>query len=55
MKEWKRNGFIDSYRIRTQRIGKFHYRIDVDLELMPQQASCMLEDTLIRILRGIGR
>ena len=55
LKEWKRKGFIDSYRIKTQRIGKFHYRIDIDLDLMPRQASSMLEDTLIRILRRIGR
>jgi hypothetical protein len=55
LKEWKRKGFIDSYRIRTQRIDKFHYRIDIDLDLMPRQASSMLEDTLIRILRRIGR
>lgn len=55
LKEWKRKGFIDSYRIRTQRIDKFHYRIDIDLDLMPRQASSMLEDTLIQILRRIGR
>jgi len=55
LKEWKRKGVIDGYKVKTKRVGKFHYRIDVDLDFTPQQANWILRDTLIRIFKGKRR
>ena len=33
LKEWKNKGLIDGYKAKTKRIGKFHYKIYLDLDL----------------------
>ncbi len=55
LKNWKDRGIIDDYKVNTRRTGKFHYKIEVNLELSPQQAKWILRDTLIRTLRRFGR
>jgi hypothetical protein len=42
LEEWKGKGLIDAYKVKTKRVGKFHYRIDVDLDFTPQQANWIL-------------
>ena len=42
LKEWKNKRLIDDYKTKTRRIGKFHYKIDMDLDLTPKQARNML-------------
>jgi hypothetical protein len=42
LKEWKNKRLIDDYKTKTRRIGKFHYKIDMDLDLTPEQAKSML-------------
>jgi len=42
LKEWKNRRLIDDYEAKTKRIGKFHYKIDMDLDLTPEQAKSML-------------
>jgi len=37
LKEWKNRRLIDDYKAKTKRIGKFHYKIDVDLSLTSEQ------------------
>ena len=55
LKEWKKKGLVDDYKTRTKRIGKFHYKIYVDLDVTPKQASRMLRDTLVQALKHIRR
>jgi hypothetical protein len=55
LKDWRSRGLIDDYKVKTRRIGRFHYRVEVDLDLSPQQANWMLKDTLIRMLRRVRR
>lgn len=55
LENWKNSRLIGDYKVNTRRTGKFHYKIEVDLELSPQQADWILRDTLIRILRGFRR
>jgi hypothetical protein len=55
LKNWKNKGLIDDYRVKMRRIGKFHYRIEVDVDLRSQQANQILGDTLVRMLKRIWR
>jgi hypothetical protein len=55
LKHWKDRGMVDDYKVKTTRTAKFHYRIEVNLDLSPQQAKRMLDGTLIRVLRRLGR
>ena len=43
LKEWKNEGLIDGYKARTKRIGKFHHKIYVDLDLTPEQTNRILK------------
>ena len=38
LKEWKNKQLIHDYRTKTKRIGKFHYKIDIDMDLTPEQS-----------------
>jgi hypothetical protein len=55
LKEWKNKRLIGDYKTKTRRIGKFHYKIYVDLDVTPKQASRILRDTLIQALKRIRR
>lgn len=55
LKEWKNEGLIDGYNTKTKRIGKFHYKIYLDLDLTSGQAGRILRDTLIQALKRIRR
>jgi DNA-nicking Smr family endonuclease len=46
MREWKRQGLISEYKTRTRRLGKFHYKIEVDLGLTSKQAHTLLVELL---------
>lgn len=51
----KKNGLIHDYRTETRRIGKFHYRIEVNLEFTEQQASRVPELAVNWILNRTSR
>ena len=55
LKDWKNRGLIDDYKVKAKRIGKFHYRIEVELDLKRQQATWILRDMLVRVFKGIWR
>ncbi len=46
LKEWKNKQLIYDYKTRTKRIGKFHYKIDMHLDLTPEQAQSILRRLL---------
>ena len=43
---WKSQGYISDYSAKTKRLGVFHYRIQVELELNGRQASYLYEKLL---------
>jgi hypothetical protein len=53
--EWKQQGLISGYETRTQRLGKFHYRIEVDLDLTPKQTLYVLRDLFPNKLKSVRR
>lgn len=51
---WKQEGLIDDYRVKTRRLGKFHFTVQVDLELRQKQVDWIGSDVLTRIFRRRG-
>jgi len=44
LKEWKNKRLIGDYKTKTRRIGKFHYKIDMNLDLTPEQTREILRN-----------
>jgi hypothetical protein len=55
LNEMKAEGWISDYRSRTRRLGKFHYRIEIDLDVTSSQAQHIFNDLLPNQLKGIRR
>ena len=55
LNELKDEGLISGYKSRTRRLGKFHYRIEIDLDVTSRQALHLLNDLLPNQLKGVGR
>ena len=49
LKKWKQQGLILDYKTRTRRLGKFHYRTQIDLDLSPDQTVYILGDLSKRL------
>jgi hypothetical protein len=54
-RRWKEQGMILSYRTRTTRMGKLHYKVSVDLDLTSEQAQMMLKEASTRIMLTLPR
>ena len=46
LNEMKEQGLISDYKSRTQRLGKFHYKIEIDFDLNEKRARYFLDDLL---------
>jgi hypothetical protein len=55
LNELKEQGLISDYKSRTQRLGKFHYRIEIDFDLSKKQAQYFLDDLLPNQLKDVRR
>jgi len=49
LREWKDKGLIVDYKTETRRIGKFHYKIDVNVALTLEQARNMLGNLVVKM------
>ncbi len=48
-------GLISAYKAKTKRLGKFHYVIELDLDLTGKQAFYVVDDMLPKQLRHLRR
>ena len=46
LKEWQKQGRVSEFETKTRRLGKFHYKIEVDLDLTSEQSRRVLDDLL---------
>ena len=46
LEEWKEQGVISEFEVKTKRLGKFHYKIILDLDVTSEQARQLLDDLL---------
>jgi hypothetical protein len=52
---WKREGIISNYSTKTRRLGVFHYRIQVELELNGSQFHYIIRNLLPEEIGGVRR
>ena len=55
LNDWKKEGAIDDFKVKTRRISKFHYKVIVDLDFTPRQTHNMLANVLTRLSRILRR
>jgi len=48
LKEWKNRRLIDNYKTKIKRIGKFHYIIDMNLDVTPEQVRSTIASLVIK-------
>ncbi len=48
-------GLISDYRASTKRLGKFHYKVELDLGLTGEQAFYVIDDLLPKQLKHLRR
>jgi hypothetical protein len=52
---WQQQGLIDGYKTRTKRLGKFHYKVIVDLDVNEAQAHHFFAHVLPKQSKTLGR
>ncbi len=51
----RQQGLISDYKTNTKRLGKFHYKVEVDLDVTAKQAFVVIDDMLPKQLRHLRR
>jgi hypothetical protein len=54
LKQYEQQGLLAEYKTRVQRRGKWHYRIEVSLDLTSTQVGRVLR-VIVQQIRGLGR
>jgi hypothetical protein len=44
LKKWKQQNLLLDYKTRTRRLGKFHYKTQIDVDLNSNQTAYILDD-----------
>ena len=44
LKQWKQQNLILDYKTRTKRLGKFHYKTQINVDLNSNQTAYILDD-----------
>jgi hypothetical protein len=55
LRRFKKADKIDEYKTHTKRLGKYHYRIEMDLDLTGKQAKYLLVDLFPKQLSRFRR
>ena len=55
LKELKKQGLISDFKTKIRRLGKFHYRIEIDFCLTEKQTHYVLGDLLQNQLKSVMR
>ena len=55
LSQLKQQGKISEYNAQTKRLGKFHYNIQIDLDLTGEQAFHVVDDMLPKQFKHIRR
>jgi hypothetical protein len=55
LRELKRQGLISEFKTKTRRLGKFHYKIEVDLDLTAKQAHYFIGELIPNQLKNARR
>jgi hypothetical protein len=55
LKNLKKRGIVSELKSRVRRLGKFHYKIEVDLNFTAKQANYVLGNLLPNQIKRVGR
>ena len=55
LKELKEQGLISEFKTKIRRLGKFHYKIEIDFDLTEKQAYYVLGELFPNQLKGVRR
>jgi hypothetical protein len=55
LRDWKRKGLVSKYKARTKRLGRFHYKLIVEMEVNSDQTHYLLGHLLPTRFEVIGR
>jgi len=55
LNQLKERGLIGNYKARARRLGKFHYTVEIDMDLTGEQAFHVIDDMLPTQLRHLRR
>jgi hypothetical protein len=55
LNDWKKEGAVEDFKVKTKRISKFHYKVTVDLDFTPRQTRNILANVLTRLPRIFRR
>ena len=54
-RDWEQQGLIDDFRAHTKRLGKFHYKVEIDVDVNAKQAHYILVHILAKRLEILRR
>jgi len=52
LEKWKQQKLILDYKTRTKRLGKFHYKTQIDLDLSADQTARILDDWVDKLKKA---
>jgi hypothetical protein len=55
LSQWKDAGLIGDFKAEAKRIQKFHYKIEVNLDLTPDQAKNIINKSMDRVPKRVRR
>ena len=55
LNEFKEQGLISDFKAKIRRLGKFHYRIEMDFDLTEKQANYVLGELFPNQLKNVRR
>ncbi len=55
LKKYAEEGAISNYTLKTKRLGKWHYKVDVDLDLTPRQLAFLVQRLTKQLRNYVGR
>ena len=55
LRRWQQQGLIGNYKMQTKRLGKFHYRIEIELEVNEKQVHYVFANLLPKRIKALGR
>jgi hypothetical protein len=53
--KWKKNKSISDYEAKVRRVGKFHYNIEMNIDLTPEQSKGVLRNLIAEIFGKVRR
>ena len=51
LNKWQKERLVDDYKVKTKRLGKFHYKIEIDLDFTQKQLNTLFSNMQKKLRR----